>query len=78
MFIIQPITRANIPRSPYANHFPAFLDFQIETKERLEEYDLIQKDIDTAKRICSLLTALSNFEFFTYNSNMSQLGFVAP
>lgn len=78
VFIIQPITRANIPHSPYAKHYPAFLDYRIDEKEGLEEYDLMQKDIDKAKKICSLLTALSNFEFFTYNSNMSQWGFVAP
>lgn len=78
VFTIQPITRSDVPHSPYAKDYPLFLDYSFETDEVLNEYTLVQKDIDESKRICAILTALSNFEFFIYNSSMQHWGIVAP
>lgn len=74
-FIVQPITRSNIPHSPYAKHFPAFLDFTVESEDGR---GIIEKDIDETRKICAILTALSNFEFFTYNTDKVAWGVVAP
>ena len=74
-FLIQPITRRTIPKCPYAKHFPVFLDYTID----LEDGELIiEKDIDETQKICALLTALSNFEFFTYSSDDLLWGVAAP
>lgn len=76
-FIIQPITRANRPHCPYAKHYPIYLDYCLEAEEGLSEFVLIERDIDNSRKICSILTALSNFEFFTYYSS-SFWGVEAP
>ena len=78
VFLIQPITRPDVPYSPYAKDYPLFLDYSFETDDVINEYILVQKDIDESKRICAILTALSNFEFFIYNSSMQHWGIVAP
>ena len=77
-FILQPITRTEIPHCPYAKHFPAFLDVCYEADEGLGEFDLVQKDIDVSNRFCNILTALSNFEFFTYQASATIWGRSAP
>ena len=77
-FIFQPITSKVAPRCAYARHYPAFLDYCLEAEDGIQEYDLIQKDIDYSRKICTILTALSNFEFFTYNSTATVWGSAAP
>ena len=77
-FVVQPISRDDIPRSPYATHYPLFLDYSLDSDKILDEFTLLQKDIDESKRICATLTALSNFEFFVYDSSMNHWGIIAP
>lgn len=77
-FILQPINKTNIPYSPYAKHYPVFLDFCFEDVDGLDEFYLIQKDIDLSRKYCHILTALSNFEFFTYDSAATIWGIAAP
>ncbi len=77
-FIFQPITSKVAPRCAYARHYPAFLDYCFEAEDGLQEYDLIQKDIDYSRKICTVFTALSNFEFFTYHSTATVWGSAAP
>ena len=78
VFILQPIPRENIPKCPYAKHFPSFLDFYIDVEEAKGEIELMALSIDKVKEICTILTALSNFEFFTYSSTDYAWGVVAP
>ena len=77
-FVLQPITRKNIPTSPYAKHHPSFLDFYVESDKPLNESDLLVYDINRTHEICTILTALSNFRFFTYDSSLMSWGVVAP
>ena len=78
VFILQPIVREDIPKCPYTRHYPAFVDFYIDTDEDKSEIELIELSIDRVREICTLLTALSNFEFFTYSSMDCAWGAVAP
>lgn len=78
VFILQPIVRKDIPSCPYAQHYPAFLDYWIDSEEGKTEYEWIQYDINKTQEICTILTALSNFEIFTYDSSLKAWGVVAP
>ena len=63
VFILQPIVREDRPKCPYAKHYPVFVDFYIDTDEAKNEIELTALSLDRVKEICTLLTALSNFEF---------------
>ena len=78
IFILQPIAREGIPSCPYANHYPSFLDYWIIEGEGKSDIDLIPKDINRVREICAILTSLSIFEVFTYDSSMRAWGIVAP
>lgn len=78
IFIIQPIIRRDIPYSPYAKDYPAYLDYWHDEDEGKDELELIQLDINKTREICALLTAMSNFEFFTYDSSLNVWGVAAP
>ena len=78
VFILQPIVRDDIPKCPYARHYPAFLDFYIDTDVTKTEIELMVLSLDRVKEICTLLTALSNFEFFTYSTTDCAWGVIAP
>lgn len=78
VFILQPIIRRDIPYSPYAKHYPAYLDFWHELDEGKEEIELTSLDINKVREICAILTALSNFEFFSYDSSLMAWGVAAP
>lgn len=78
VFILQPIVREEIPKCPYTRHYPAFVDFYIDTDGPKNEIQLVELSIDRAKEICTLLTALSNFEFFTYSTSDCAWGIAAP
>lgn len=78
VFILQPIVRDGVPKCPYARHYPAFLDFYIDTDVTKTEIELMAPSLDRVKEICTLLTALSNFEFFTYSTSDFAWGAVAP
>lgn len=78
VFILQPINRKDIPYSPYAKHFPVYLDYWHDEDAGKSEVDLIQLDISKLREICAIMTALSNFEFFTYDSLAQNWGVVAP
>ena len=78
IFILQPIAREGIPSCPYAKHYPSFLDYWIIEDEGKSDIDLIPKDINRVREICAILTSLSNFEVFTYDSSMQAWGIVAP
>ena len=78
IFIVQPIVRREVPHSPYAKHYPAFLDYWHDADEGKNEMELISLDVNKAREICAILTALSNFEFFTYDSSLMAWGVAAP
>lgn len=78
VFILQPIVREDRPKCPYAKHYPVFVDFYIDTDEAKNEIELTALSLDRVKEICTLLTALSNFEFFTYSSSDFAWGAAAP
>ena len=78
VFILQPIIRESIPKCPYTRHYPVFVDFYIDTSEAKSEIELTALDLNRVKEICTLLTALSNFEFFTYSTADCAWGIVAP
>lgn len=78
IFIVQPIARRGVPNSPYAKHYPAFLDYWHDEDEGKDEIELIQLDINKTREICALLTAISNFEFFIYDSSLMAWGIAAP
>lgn len=78
VFILQPIVRESIPKCPYTRHYPVFVDFYIDTAEAKSEIELTALSLDRVKEICTLLTALSNFEFFIYSSSNFAWGAVAP
>lgn len=78
LFVLQPITRKNVPTSPYAKHHPSFLDFYVESDKPLSENELLVCDINRTHEICTILTALSNFRFFTYDSSFMSWGIMAP
>ena len=78
VFILQPIVREDIPKCPYARHYPVFLDFYIDAVEGKSEIELTALSLDRVKEICTILTALSNFEFFTYSTTDCAWGLVAP
>lgn len=78
VFILQPIVRKDIPKSPYARHYPVFVDFYIDTDEPKSEFELVALSLDSVKEICTILTALSNFEFFTYSTTNCAWGAIAP
>ncbi len=42
------------------------------------DIDLIPHDINKVKEICAILTSLSNFEVFSYDTSMRAWGIVAP
>ena len=78
VFILQPIVREDIPKCPYTRHYPAFVDFYIDTDDIKSEIELIELSVDRVKEICTILTALSNFEFFAYSTADCAWGAVAP
>ena len=78
VFILQPITREGIPFCPYAKHYPSFLDYWVTEDEGKSDIDLIPHDINKVKEICAILTSLSNFEVFSYDTSMRAWGIVAP
>lgn len=78
VFILQPMVRDIAPKCPYAKHYPVFLDFYIDTDAAKNEIELTVLSLDRVKEICTILTALSNFEFFTYSSSDYAWGAVAP
>lgn len=78
VFIFHPIKRKGIPSCPYAHHFPAFLDFWVEADEEETELNLTALDINKTREICTVLTALSNYEVFTYDSSQKAWGVAAP
>lgn len=78
VFILQPIVREDIPKCPYTRHYPAFVDFYIDTDDCKSEIELIELSLDRVKEICTILTALTNFEFFTYSTTDCAWGIVAP
>lgn len=77
-FILQPIVRHNIPYCPYATHYPSYLDYWLDAEDGMDDFALTELDINKKREICTILTALSNFEVFIYDSSLKAWGIIAP
>lgn len=75
-FQILPIDMNRKPNSPYARHYPLFLEYKLEYQE-IEANDILEfgaKRINKEKEILNLLSCLTNHRFYKYDSSMNRWG----
>lgn len=79
-FQILPINLDGKPQSPYARHFPLFLEYTIEYSngEPEDHLELGAIRINKEKEILNLLSCLTNHRFFNYDSSMMGWGIIMP
>lgn len=79
-FQILPFNMDGKPKSPYARHFPLFLEYTIEYPDREPEdvFELGAIRINKEKEILNLLSCLTNHRFFNYESSMMGWGIIFP
>lgn len=79
-FQILPINMVGKPQSPYARHFPLYLEYTIEYPK--DEPDSILElgalRMNKEKEILNLLSSLTNHRFFNYDSSMIGWGIIFP
>lgn len=79
-FQIVPCDMEGKPKSPYARHFPLFLEYTIEypvnEPEDIFELDAIR--LNKEKEILNLLSCLTNHRFFNYESSLMGWGISFP
>lgn len=75
-FQILPIDMEGKPQSPYARHFPMFLEYTIDYQndEPTDIFSLGAIKINKEKEILNLLSCLTNHRFFQYNTSMMGWG----
>ena len=66
------------PQSPYAKHFPLILEYSIEAPQKCTPLDIELIRINKEKEILNLLSCLTNYRFFNYDSSMSGWGVILP
>lgn len=71
-FQIFPIDMEGKPKSPYARHFPMFLEYTIDyqNNEPTDIFSFGAIKINKEKEILNLLSCLTNHRFFQYNTSM--------
>ena len=71
-FQILPIDMEGKPKSPYARHFPMFLEYTIDyqNNEPTDIFSFGAIKINKEKEILNLLSCLTNHRFFQYNTSM--------
>lgn len=79
-FQILPIDMEGKPKSPYARHFPMFLEytFDYQNDEPTDLFLLGAVKINKEKEILNLLSCLTNHRFFQYNTSMIGWGIEMP
>ena len=79
-FQILPIDMEGKPKSPYARHFPMFLEYTIDYQndEPTDFFLLGAVKINKEKEILNLLSCLTNHRFFQYNTSMIGWGIEMP
>ena len=79
-FQILPIDMKGKPQSPYAHHFPIFLEYTIDYQndEPTNLFSLEAIKINKEKEILNLLSCLTNHRFFQYNTSMIGWGIEMP
>lgn len=79
-FQILPIDMEGKPQSPYAHHFPMFLEYTIDyqNNEPTDIFTLGSIRHNTEKEILNLLSCLTNHRFFQYDTSMIGWGVKMP
>lgn len=79
-FQILPIDMEGKPKSPYARHFPIFLEYTIDYQndEPTDFFSLGAIRINKENEILNLLSCLTNHRFFKYNTSMIGWGIEMP
>ena len=89
-FQIYPAEFENIPINSNATHFPIVIEFWIDEKDNTEVPDRLKmlepylkisestNSINKVKKICNLLSAITNHRFFFYNHPQGQWFFNVP
>lgn len=77
-FQILPMDMEGKPQSPYAKHFPLILEYSIEPPQKCTPLDIELIRINKEKEILNLLSCLTNYRFFNYDSSMSGWGVILP
>lgn len=79
-FQILPLNMDGKPQSPYARHYPFFLEYTIHYQD-LEPEDIFELGairMNKEKEILNLLSCLTNHRFFNYDSSMMGWGIMLP
>lgn len=79
-FQVYPMKLDGKPQSPYAKHFPCFLEYSVdyENEEPADVLELTAVKANKSKEIANLLSCLTNHRFFNYDSSMFGWGFAFP
>lgn len=84
IFQVLPVISENAPQSPYSRHYPVFLDFSVDFKNK-DHLKIIDNPIALIKLMqtniyeySNLLTVFSNYRFFQYKSHQYQWGISSP
>lgn len=79
-FQILPFSMDGKPQSPYARHFPLFLEYTIEypNHEPEDPFELGAIRINKEKELLDLLSCLTNHRFFNYDSSKMGWGIILP
>lgn len=79
-FQISPIDTQGKPYSPYAPHFPLFLEYTIDflNEEPEDIFEIGAVRLNKEKEILNLLSCLTNHRFFNYDSSMMGWGISLP
>ena len=75
-FQVLPIDMNRKPNTPFARHYPFFLEYKLEyQKNELEDIcEFGAKRINREKEILNLLSCLTNHRFFQYDTSMNGWG----
>ena len=79
-FQILPIDMSGKPQSPYAKHFPLFLEYTLEVDIDAQKdfFELQVHRINKEKEILNLLSCLTNYRFYNYDTSMMGWGIKLP
>lgn len=79
-FQVFPMDTRNKPHSPFARHFPCYLEYSIEydNDEPEDVLSRIALTYNKVKEIRNLLSCLTNHRFFNYEINMQGWGIPFP